>query len=178
MKQVTGLFRCKRNGSIGLYGRYAERCTHGVPHTLVPCGGLFHCGLSGLSPPGESRSPARSRGRVKQISTFFFVVSKIIPIFACESITNDLQYMATTIIRKPASFRLRADLLEGLKRNAVRENRTLNNYVESVLLDIVYHEPNSETKVALKEAMSRKNYPAEELYTDVDEMFKALDAEV
>ena len=35
--------------------------------------------------------------------------------------------MATTIIRKPASFRLRADLLEGLKRNAARENRTLNN---------------------------------------------------
>lgn len=86
--------------------------------------------------------------------------------------------MATAIIRKPASFRLRADLLEGLKRNAARENRTLNNYVESVLLDIVYHEPNCKTKVALKEAMSRKNYPAEELYTDVDEMFKALDAEV
>ena len=115
---------------------------------------------------------------IERFPPFFFVVSKIIPIFACESITNDLQYMATAIIRKPASFRLRADLLEGLKRNAVRENRTLNNYVESVLLDIVYHEPNSETKVALKEAMSRKNYPAEELYTDVDEMFKALDAEV
>ncbi len=114
----------------------------------------------------------------RKISTFFFVVSEIMFIFASESITNDLQYMATTIIRKPASFRLRADLLEGLKRNAARENRTLNNYVESVLLDIVYHEPNSETKVALKEAMSRKNYPAEELYTDVDEMIKALDAEV
>ena len=86
--------------------------------------------------------------------------------------------MATTIIRKPASFRLRADLLEGLKRNAARENRTLNNYVESVLLDIVYHEPNRQTKIGLEEAMSRKVYPAENLYTDVDEMFKALDAEV
>ena len=86
--------------------------------------------------------------------------------------------MATTMIRKPASFRLRADLLEGLKRNAARENRTLNNYVESVLLDIVYHEPNRQTKMGIKEAMSRKNYPAENLYTDVDEMIKALDAEV
>ena len=49
--------------------------------------------------------------------------------------------MATTIIRKPASFRLRADLLERLKSNAVRENRTLNNYVESVLLDYIFNEP-------------------------------------
>lgn len=86
--------------------------------------------------------------------------------------------MATTIIRRPASFRLRADLLEGLKRNAARENRTLNNYVESVLLDIVYHEPNEVTKTAIKQAMSRKEYPQEDLYDDVDEMFKVLDAEV
>ena len=65
--------------------------------------------------------------------------------------------MGTTIVRRPASFRLRADLLEGLKRNAARENRTLNNYVESVLLDIVYDEPNEETKAAIEEAMSGKN---------------------
>ena len=38
--------------------------------------------------------------------------------------------MATTTIRKPVSFRLRNDLLERMKRNAARENRTLNNYVE------------------------------------------------
>ena len=50
--------------------------------------------------------------------------------------------METTIRRKPTSFRLRGDLIEGLKRNAARENRTLNNYVESVLMDVVYGEPN------------------------------------
>ena len=98
--------------------------------------------------------------------------------FACRCITNELQSMATTIVRKPASFRFRADLLEGLKRTAARENRTLNNYVESVLLDIVYHEPNDVTKSAIKEAMGRKEYPKEDLYDDVDEMFKALDDEV
>ena len=65
--------------------------------------------------------------------------------------------MEKTIVRRPASFRLRADLLEGLKRNAARENRTLNNYVESVLLDIVYDEPNEVTKAAIEEAMSGKN---------------------
>ena len=77
--------------------------------------------------------------------------------------------MATTIIRKPASFRLRADLLEGLKKNAARENRTLNNYVESVLLDIVYHEPNNVTKAAIEEVMSGKN--PQQTYSDIDEMF-------
>lgn len=57
-------------------------------------------------------------------------------------VINCITHMATTIIRKPASFRLRADLLERLKSNAVRENRTLNNYVESVLLDYIFNEPN------------------------------------
>ena len=80
--------------------------------------------------------------------------------------------MATAIIRKPASFRLRVDLLEGLKRNAARENRTLNNYVESVLLNIVYNEPNDVTKAAIEEAMSGKNQ--NKLYTDVDEMMNDI----
>ena len=65
--------------------------------------------------------------------------------------------METTIIRRPTSFRLREDLLDGLRRNAKRENRTLNNYVESILLDIVYREPNDVTKAAMEEAMSGKN---------------------
>lgn len=80
--------------------------------------------------------------------------------------------MATTIIRKPASFRLRADLLEGLKRNAARENRTLNNYVESVLLGIVYDEPNELTKAAINEATSGKN--PNKSYNSVDEMFNDI----
>lgn len=83
----------------------------------------------------------------------------------------------TTIIRKPASFRFRADLLERLKRNAARENRTLNNYVESVLLDVVYHEPNAVTKAAIEEAMNRKDYPTDEVYDSVEDLFKALDTE-
>lgn len=83
----------------------------------------------------------------------------------------------TAIIRKPASFRLRADLLERLKQNAARENRTLNNYVESVLLDVVYHEPNAVTKAAIEEAMNRKDYPTDEVYDSVEDLFKALDIE-
>ena len=82
--------------------------------------------------------------------------------------------MEATIVRQPASFRLRADLLEGLKRNAARENRSLNNYVESVLLDVVYNEPNEVTKAAIEEAMNRKEYPENELYSSAEEMFNAL----
>ena len=80
--------------------------------------------------------------------------------------------MATTIVRKPASFRLRTDLLERLKKNAVRENRTLNNYVESVLLDIVYDEPNEVTKAAIHEARSGRN--RNKVYSNVDEMFNDI----
>ncbi|MBR5982651.1 MAG: toxin-antitoxin system protein [Bacteroidales bacterium] len=80
--------------------------------------------------------------------------------------------MEATIVRQPASFRLRTDLLEGLKRNAARENRSLNNYVESVLLDIVYNEPNETTKAAIEEAMSGKN--KNKVYTDVDEMINDI----
>ena len=83
--------------------------------------------------------------------------------------------METTIIRRPTSFRLRADLLEGLRRNAKRENRTLNNYVESILLDIVYREPNDVTKAAMEEAMSGKN--KNKVYDSVEELFDDLDTE-
>ena len=80
--------------------------------------------------------------------------------------------METTIIRKPTSFRLRTDLIEGLKRNAARQNRTLNNYVESVLLDVVFNEPNKVTKGAIKEAMSGHN--RNKVYGSVDEMFNDI----
>lgn len=80
--------------------------------------------------------------------------------------------MATTTVRKPASFRLRTDLLERLRRNAIRENRTLNNYVESVLLDYIFNEPNETTKAALKEAMSGQN--SNKVYDNVDDMFNDI----
>lgn len=85
--------------------------------------------------------------------------------------------METTIQRKQTSFRLRTDLLEALRSAARRENRTLNNFVESTLLDAVYYEPNEVTKAAIEEAMHRSEYPSGELYDKVDDLFKALDAE-
>lgn len=59
--------------------------------------------------------------------------------------------------RKQTAFRLRTDLLDRLKVAARKENRSLNNYVESVLLDAVYREPNEETLAAMEEAKEGKN---------------------
>ena len=88
------------------------------------------------------------------------------------NVLNCITLMATTTIRKPASFRLRSDLMEKLKRNAIRENRTLNNYVESVLLDYILNEPNETTKAAIMEAMSGQN--PNKVYDNVDEMFNDI----
>ena len=64
--------------------------------------------------------------------------------------------MEHTVTRQAASFRLHAELLDVLKRRAKEANRSLNNYVESVLLDAMYFEPNEETIAAIKEAKSGK----------------------
>ena len=80
--------------------------------------------------------------------------------------------METTVLRQPTSFRLRTDLIEKLKQNAAKANRTLNNYVESVLLDVVYHEPNDDTKSAIEEAISGNN--RNKIYSDVKEMVNEI----
>lgn len=57
-------------------------------------------------------------------------------------------------LKKNQSFRLPVDLIDRLKQLARRENRSLNNYVETVLLDAAYHEPNATTLAAMKEVES------------------------
>ena len=52
--------------------------------------------------------------------------------------------MEAAIDRKQTAFRLSTDLLDRL--------RSLNNFVESILMDVVYNEPNEETKEAIAEA--------------------------
>ncbi|NLC66935.1 MAG: toxin-antitoxin system protein [Clostridium sp.] len=56
--------------------------------------------------------------------------------------------------RRQTAFRLRKDLLDRLKKEAAKENRSVNNYVETLLLDAVYREPNEETLAAMKEVES------------------------
>lgn len=61
------------------------------------------------------------------------------------------------IIRKQTSFRLREDLLEVLQEMARKSNRSLNNFVESTLMDAVFSEPNEDTIAAIKEAREGKS---------------------
>ena len=64
--------------------------------------------------------------------------------------------MELTIEKKAHVFRLPTYLLDKLKELAQKDRRSLNNYVECLLLDAVYHEPNEVTRAALEEAKSGK----------------------
>lgn len=61
-----------------------------------------------------------------------------------------------TTERKQTAFRLRSDLVEKLRDEASRENRSLNNYVESLLIRCVCDIPNKATMDAMQEARSGK----------------------
>ena len=65
--------------------------------------------------------------------------------------------METTITRTQTAFRLSTELLKRLKTEARKQNRSLNNYVESVLMDAVYRIPNAQTMAAVKEAREDEN---------------------
>ena len=64
--------------------------------------------------------------------------------------------METPVLRQPASLRLNSRMLATLRKRAKESNRSLNNYVESVLLDAMYYEPDDTTAAAIEEARSGK----------------------
>ncbi len=78
-------------------------------------------------------------------------------------------------LKKNQSFRLPVELIERLKQLAKRQNRSLNNYVETLLLDAAYHEPNATTIAAMKEAESGilRNAPALDM-TTIEAMEKSM----
>ena len=78
--------------------------------------------------------------------------------------------MLTTTRKRQTAFRFRDDLLDKLRMAAARENRSLNNYVESVLMDVIYNQPNAETEAAIAE--SRSGESAGKIDTSSMEAFK------
>ena len=68
-----------------------------------------------------------------------------------------MKKMETAIPRTQTAFRLSNELLRRLKIEARKQNRSLNNYVESVLMDAIYRVPNRETLAAMEEAREEKN---------------------
>lgn len=55
------------------------------------------------------------------------------------------------------AFRLRSDLIARLKELAKKDNRSLNNYVENVLMKIAFNEPNDATVSAIREAQNNND---------------------
>ena len=64
--------------------------------------------------------------------------------------------MGTTVTKVQTAFRLDEELLNKLKVKAKKENRSLNNYVETKLMEVAYDEPNEETIAAINEVKSGK----------------------
>ena len=68
-----------------------------------------------------------------------------------------MKKMEATIPRTQTAFRLSNELLRRIKIEARKQNRSLNNFVESVLMDVVYRTPNKETLAAMEEAKDNRN---------------------
>ena len=83
--------------------------------------------------------------------------------------------MEAAIQKKATMFRLNVDLIERLKEMAKQQHRSLNNFVECILLDVAYNEPNELTKAAIEEARSGKlrNVPGVDT-SSVEAMFKSM----
>ena len=72
--------------------------------------------------------------------------------------------------RTRAYLRLRPQLMERLRTEASKRHTSLNSYVESILYDAVFNEPNAETIAAFEE--SRRGEYAGLIDTSSFEAFK------
>lgn len=82
--------------------------------------------------------------------------------------------MDAAIQKKATMFRLSSELIDRLKELAKREHRSLNNFVECILLEVAYNEPNETTKAAIEEARSGKLRNATPIDTSsMEAMFKS-----
>ena len=82
--------------------------------------------------------------------------------------------MSIALEKKAHVFRLPVHLLDKLKELAQKDRRSLNNYVEGLRLEAVYHEPNEETIAALNDAKACKlEGPIDT--SSVEAMLKSMD---
>jgi len=72
---------------------------------------------------------------------------------------------------KQTAFRFDEELLALVKEKADAQKRTLNNYIEILLLKDVGKIPNKETKLAIAEVMSGKKL---EEITDIDAFMDSI----
>jgi hypothetical protein len=81
------------------------------------------------------------------------------------------------IKKKSTSLRLNSNLYAYIEKLAKKENRSLNNFIETTLFDALeYREPNEVTKLGIKE--SRKERETLKRYSSTEELFEDLDNEL
>ena len=77
--------------------------------------------------------------------------------------------------KKSTSLRINSNLYAYIEKLAKKENRSLNNFIETTLFDALeYREPNENTKKAIAEFKNEKKNlkrysSAEELFQDVED---------
>jgi len=77
-------------------------------------------------------------------------------------------------VKKASSLRLDRELYNYIEKLAKKENRSVNNYIETVLANARrFYEPNVETKKAIEEA--RQEGANLKGYTDMDELLADLE---
>ena len=77
--------------------------------------------------------------------------------------------------KKLTSIRLNSNLYKHLQNKAKKENRSVNNYIETLLYENSdYYEPNEETIEAMNEVQEMIKNGTGKSYTNVDELVKDL----
>ncbi|WP_333854651.1 hypothetical protein [Epilithonimonas sp.] len=80
------------------------------------------------------------------------------------------------INKKSTSLRLNSGLYSHIEKLAKKQNRSINNYIETLLFDAVgYHEPNAKTKKAIEEARAEKKAGTLKKYSSADDLFEDLE---
>ncbi|MEG1592481.1 hypothetical protein [Chryseobacterium sp.] len=81
------------------------------------------------------------------------------------------------INKKSTSLRLNSNLYAYIEKLAKKENRSLNNFIETTLFDALnYREPNEKTKKGIKE--SREERASLKKYSSTEDLFKDLSNEL
>ena len=92
--------------------------------------------------------------------------------------------MKSSTLRVPASFRFQASLLDELKAKAKASNRSLNNYVESILMDFMSKNKTMEENAITPDLQAKLDKAREEIHSgqcitlkshdDIDNYFASL----
>ena len=81
------------------------------------------------------------------------------------------------INKKSTSLWLNSNLYAYIEKLAKKENRSLNNFIETTLFDALnYREPNEKTKKGIKE--SREERSSLKKYSSTEDLFNDLDNEL